>query len=94
MATIINQNSADSNWEREEKSNLELMLSVVWNGAISITLSRHAQMHCNCYANISEAADHCEFTCPSKRPQLEMFTSSIKYKDSNVNATLANIYVD
>ena len=90
----IRQHSGDSNWEREAKRNLELMRTVVWNGATSITLSCHAQIHRNCYANIVEATNHCEFTRPSKQTRVEKFTSSIKCKDNNVNARLANIDAD
>ena len=79
---------------REAKRNLELMRSSVWNGATIITLSCHAQMHYNCYANIVEATNHCEFTLPSNQTRVEMFNSSIKCKDSNVNSRLANFDAD
>ena len=71
-----------------------MMQIIVWKGNSSITLSLHAQMHLNCYANIVEATEHCEYEEPSKRTRVELFTSSINCTDSNINARLANIDAD
>lgn len=91
---FIIQYTGVANWEQEGKRNLDLMRSIEWKGNNNITLIKHAQLHCSCYANIEEAAVHCDIQTPSKQQQIEYFTSSIKCNDPNLNACLANIDTD